>query len=243
MIELRNVSKSFGGQSILNGVSFKVEDGERVCIIGQSGCGKSVTMKLMTGLLLPDSGSILINGEDTSTFKAKDWARVLLDFGVVFQGAALFSSISVFENICIRLLEERLHSRKEIRELATEALISVGLDPATVMDKYPAELSGGMQKRVGVARAIVHKPKVIFYDEPTTGLDPVNSSRIDHLIESLSNEAGRTSVIITHDMYMVKSIATKVVFLHDQRVHFQGSPQEMAKNQDPEIRAFLSRTF
>lgn len=243
MIELRNVWKGFSGQSILEDLSFTVSDGEKVCIIGKSGGGKSVSLKLMTGLLEPDRGEVWIDGENTGRFRAKDWARVLTDFGVVFQGAALFSSLSVFENVGIRLLEERTHTRAQIRELAAAALESVGLNPGAVLDKFPAELSGGMQKRVGVARAIIHEPRYLFYDEPTTGLDPVSSGMIDELMDSLSHKPGRTSIIITHDMYTVKTIASKVIFIHDRKLHFNGTPEALFASSDPVIQAFLSRSI
>jgi phospholipid/cholesterol/gamma-HCH transport system ATP-binding protein len=243
MIELRNVWKGFSGQSILEELSFTVEEGEKLCIIGKSGGGKSVTLKLMTGLLEPDRGQVVINGEDTGLFRPKDWARVLTDFGVVFQGSALFSSLSVFENVGIRLLEERRHPRAEIRDMAAAALESVGLKPSEVMDKFPAELSGGMQKRVGVARAIVHQPRYLFYDEPTTGLDPVSSGMIDELMDSLAQAPNRTSIIITHDMYTVKTIASKVIFIHDRKLHFNGTPAALFASSDPVIRAFLSRSI
>jgi phospholipid/cholesterol/gamma-HCH transport system ATP-binding protein len=162
---------------------------------------------------------------------------------VVFQGAALFDSLTVLENVGIRLFEERKLKASKIREMAAEAVKQVGLDPDSVLQKYPSELSGGMQKRVGIARAVVHSPKVVFYDEPTTGLDPVNSSLIDDLMELLSQQEGRTSIIITHDMYTVKTIATKVAFLHDRHLHFLGTPEEMFASSDVEIRKFLDRSI
>ncbi|MEM0996026.1 MAG: ATP-binding cassette domain-containing protein [Bacteroidota bacterium] len=241
MIELRGVWKGFGRQQILEDISFSVGEGERVCIIGQSGSGKSVTMKIMTGLLKADRGEVWINGENVTRFRNRDWTRVLPQFGVVFQGAALFDSLTVLENVGIRLIEERTHNIADIRQKAAQALEQVGLSPDTVLEKYPAELSGGMQKRVGIARAIVHSPKVVFYDEPTTGLDPVNSSRIDDLMTQLSQQPGRTSVIITHDMYTVKTIATRVAFIHNRRLHFWGTPENMFQSSDPEIQAFLAR--
>lgn len=243
MIELRGVWKGFGGQSILEDISMTIGEGERVCIIGKSGSGKSVSMKIMTGLLKADKGEVWINGENASAFRNKDWSRILPHFGVVFQGAALFDSLSVLENVGIRLYEERILKPAQIRDMAAEAVRQVGLDPDSVLKKYPSELSGGMQKRVGVARAIVHSPKVVFYDEPTTGLDPVNSGLIDDLMELLSREEGRTSIIITHDMYTVKTIATKVAFIHNRRLHFLGTPEEMFASTDVEIRKFLDRSI
>lgn len=243
MIELRGIWKGFGGQSILEDISMTIEEGERVCIIGKSGSGKSVSMKIMTGLLKADRGEVWIDGENASKFRNKDWTRILPHFGVVFQGAALFDSLSVLENVGIRLYEERKLKHDKIREMAAEAVKQVGLDPDSVLKKFPSELSGGMQKRVAVARAIVHSPKVVFYDEPTTGLDPVNSGLIDDLMELLSRQAGRTSIIITHDMYTVKTIATKVAFIHDRRLHFLGTQEEMFASEDVEIRRFLDRSI
>ncbi len=243
MIELQGVWKGFGKQQILEDISFKVEVGDRLCIIGQSGSGKSVTMKIMTGILKADQGSLIIDGVDATNFRPKDWTKVLVNFGVVFQGAALFDSLSVLENVGLRLFEERKFSREKITELARKSIAQVGLDPDTVLAKYPSELSGGMQKRVGVARAIVHKPDYVFYDEPTTGLDPVNSGLIDDLMHTLSLEEGRTSIIITHDMYTVKTIATKVAYIHNRRLHFMGTPDELFASQDPDVKAFLSRSL
>lgn len=243
MIELNGVWKGFGEQQILEDISFQINEGDRLCIIGQSGSGKSVTMKIMTGILKADKGSVLIDGEDVTKFRPKDWTKVLVNFGVVFQGAALFDSLSVLENVGLRLFEDRKFSREKITSLARESLSQVGLDPDTVMPKYPSELSGGMQKRVGVARAIVHKPQYVFYDEPTTGLDPVNSGLIDDLMHELSLQEGRTSIIITHDMFTVKTIATKVAYIHNRRLHFFGTPEELFASKDPDVVAFLARSL
>ncbi len=243
MIELRGVWKGFGRQQILEDISFQVEDGEKLCIIGQSGSGKSVTMKIITGILKADRGTVIVEGEDITKFRQRDWTRILQHVGVVFQGAALFDSLTVLENVGIRLYEEKKESGETIRRLAAEAVEQVGLKANEVLDKYPAELSGGMQKRVGIARAIIHRPKYLFYDEPTTGLDPVNSSLIDDLMHSLAQDPERTSVIITHDMFTVKTIATKVAFIHNKRLHFYGTPEEMFASSDPVVRAFLERSI
>ncbi|MEY3444493.1 MAG: hypothetical protein RLZZ519_2774, partial [Bacteroidota bacterium] len=180
-------------------------------------------------------------GQNVTEFRPKDWTPILRDFGVVFQGAALFDSLNVLENVGIRMIEERSAKPAEIKERVAESLKQVGLEPNEVLTKYPSELSGGMQKRVGIARAIVNKPKYIFYDEPTTGLDPVNSGRIDELMNTLAQEKGRTSIIITHDMYTVKTIATQVAMIHDRRLHFHGTPKEFLDSQDSEIQRFLAR--
>lgn len=242
MIELEGIWKGFGKQQILEDISLQVEPGDRLCIIGQSGSGKSVTMKIMTGILQPDEGRLIIEGQDVSSFRQKDWTKVLVNYGVVFQSAALFDSLTVLENVGLRLYEERKHSKSEIEALARTSLEQVGLKPDQVLKKYPAELSGGMQKRVGIARAIVHKPKYVFYDEPTTGLDPVNSDLIDGLMFRLSQEEGRTSIIITHDMYTVKTIATKVAYIHEKRLHFYGTSEALFASQDPNVKAFLARS-
>lgn len=242
MIQLDGIWKGFQDQSILEDISFSIADSERLCIIGQSGIGKSVLLKLITGLLVPDRGAIWIDGADVTRFRPKDWNKLLLDFGVVFQNAALFDSLTVYENVGIRMIDERVLKPNEIADRVAASLQMVGLEPHEVMQKFPAALSGGMQKRVGIARAIVNRPKYIFYDEPTTGLDPVNSGRIDDLMQALAQEEGRTSIIITHDMYTVKTIATRVAFIHDRKLHFHGSPQELQNSADPEILKFLART-
>lgn len=242
MISLKSVSKSFSGQSILENISFEIEDGDRLCIIGQSGSGKSVTLKLMTGLLQADEGEIWIDGENVTKANTKKWNEILVDFGVVFQGAALFDSLNVLENVGIRMFEERSFPIEEIKNRVANSLRSVGLVPEEMMYKFPAELSGGMQKRVGIARAIVNQPRYLFYDEPTTGLDPVNSGLIENLIAELAKEEKRTSIVVTHDMYTVETIATKVGFIHEHQLHFFGTPKEMMASKDPIIVGFLSRS-
>ncbi|RMG25867.1 MAG: ATP-binding cassette domain-containing protein, partial [Bacteroidetes bacterium] len=203
MIEIRQVSKSFGEQHILKQVSLDIAAGTRLCIVGKSGVGKSVLTKLVLGLLELDEGDIFIEGTSIRTFGKKEWQAVLKHFGVVFQGAALFDSLTVLENVGIRLFEEGQLSEDEIEGLVVQALARVHL-PADILHKYPAELSGGMRKRVGISRAIIHEPRYLVYDEPTTGLDPVNSSAIDELMLELAERPGRTSIIITHDMFTVK---------------------------------------
>ena len=243
MIELKHICKSFGSQTVLDDISCEIGEGQVWCIIGQSGGGKSVMLKIMTGLLGPDQGEVLFDGQSTLGFTEREWSGILQDVGVVFQGAALFSSLSVYENVGIRLIESGQMDDKSILERVSAALDSVGLNPSEVLNKFPGELSGGMQKRVGVARAIVHRPKWLFYDEPTTGLDPVSSGKIDELISNLALEKGRTSIIITHDMYMVKTIATKVLLLHDHKVRFLGSPKELFLSEDEAVKQFLARKF
>lgn len=242
MIELRNVTKHFGKLEVLNDLSLTIGKGERLCVIGKSGTGKSVLMKLVTGLLNADGGNILIEGEEVTNFRPEEWNHLMKHFGVVFQGSALFDSLTVEENVGIRLIEERILPPEQIRMQVADALSQVGLKPLEVLEKYPSELSGGMRKRVAVARAIVHKPAYVFYDEPTTGLDPINSQLIDDLVESLSTEPDRTSILITHDMYTVKHIATRVAMIHETRLHFVGTPTEFFASEDVVIREFLRRT-
>ncbi len=242
MIALKSISKGFSGQSILEDISFEIENDDRLCIIGQSGSGKSVTMKLMTGLLVPDSGEIWVDDQNVTQFTTQEWNEKLINFGVVFQGAALFDSLNVLENVGIRMIEERLLPEAEIKERVEQSLKLVGLDPDQMLMKFPSELSGGMQKRVGIARAIVNQPRYLFYDEPTTGLDPINANLIEALIADLADKSNMTSVVITHDMHMVKTIATKVAFIHEKKLHFFGTPTEMLASSDDIIQAFLSRS-
>lgn len=242
MIELRNVSKSFGALQVIKDLSLSIGKGERLCVIGKSGTGKSVLMKLITGLLPSDSGEIWIEGENVTQYDQQQWNKLMHHFGVVFQGSALFDSLTVEENVGIRLFEERKLKPAQIREQVSDALEKVGLKPNEILHKYPAALSGGMRKRVGVARAIIHRPAYVFYDEPTTGLDPINSEVIDELIESLSHDPERTSILITHDMYTVKHIATRVLMIHEAELRFLGTPEELFASNDPVIQHFLKRT-
>ncbi len=232
MIETRNISKSFGRKSVLRGVSLTVEAGRSLAIIGGSGTGKSVFLKCIMGLVKPDAGEVLINGAPIN-HKA-----FFADFGMLFQGGALFDSQSVWRNVAFRLLHEGM-GRDEARARAIEKLGRVGLS-ADVADLYPAELSGGMQKRVGLARAIATDPKVIFFDEPTTGLDPIMSGVINELIREIVREMGATTMTITHDMTSVRTIADDVAMLHDGQVHWHGPVAQMDSADDPYLRQFLS---
>lgn len=198
-------------------------------------------MKIMTGLLSADAGTVLLQGTDMTRATRQKWNARMASIGVVFQGSALFDSLTVLENVGIRMFEQRNRSAAEIRDLVIQALESVGLD-SQVLGKYPSELSGGMQKRVAIARAIIHTPALLFFDEPTSGLDPVTSDRIDDLIRSVSEQKGRTSVIITHDMVTVKRMATHVAFIHAGKLHFEGTPEALFHSSDPDIQHFLSRT-
>ncbi|MEL6591388.1 MAG: ATP-binding cassette domain-containing protein [Bacteroidota bacterium] len=242
MIEIHNLSKSFGGQNVLNQISLRIADGTRLCLIGGSGSGKSVLLRCVLGLEQIDAGSIQLDGQEMWQAGSKHGAQALDQFGVVFQRSALFDSLSVRENIGIKLFETRQLEESEIEARIVEALQKVQLSP-DILTRFPAELSGGMQKRVAIARAIVDRPRFLVYDEPTTGLDPVNADRIDELILELALEEGRTSIIVTHDMDSLRKIASQVVMIHEKNIGFEGSPEAFWDSDRPEVNAFLRRTL
>jgi phospholipid/cholesterol/gamma-HCH transport system ATP-binding protein len=240
MIEFRAVSKAFGRQQVLEDVNLAVPPGAKLCLVGGSGSGKSVLCKLLLGLEQPDAGEICIEGRATDAFQAADWRELMQDFGVVFQGAALFDFLTVEENVGIRLFEEGKTPRAQIRLRVLEALRQVNLGEE-VLEKYPQQLSGGMRKRVGIARAIIHRPRYLIFDEPTTGLDPVNSAATDQLIELLASDPSRTTLIVTHDMETVRGIATHVAMIAERRILFSGETGDFFRSELPAVRAFLSR--
>jgi phospholipid/cholesterol/gamma-HCH transport system ATP-binding protein len=241
MIELHDVYKAFGPLQVLRGITLRIPDGENLFIVGGSGTGKSVLTKLILGLEQLDQGDIEIDGQAIRGFSQHDWQRVLQQFGVVFQGAALFDSLNVLENVGIRLYESHHVSAADIRRQVIEALGQVNLS-ADILSKYPAELSGGMRKRVGIARAIIEEPRYLVYDEPTTGLDPASSEVIDSLIESLARtRPGRTSLVITHDMRSVRRLATRVVMIVEAEIHFDGPVADFFQSEDEVISRFLAR--
>ena len=236
MIELAGVTKAFGGAAVLRGVDLKVATGESMVIIGGSGTGKSVLLKCILGLAQPDAGRILLDGEDVARAERDAF---LAKFGMLFQGAALFDSLTVWQNVAFRLLRGRLKRPKaEAREIAVDKLRRVGLGPE-VADLYPAELSGGMQKRVGLARAIAADPQVIFFDEPTTGLDPIMAGVINDLIREIVTEMGATAMTITHDMSSVRAIADRVAMLHAGKIRWEGPISEMDTATDPYLAQFI----
>ena len=236
MIELRDVHKSFGDLRVLRGVDLTVDTGSSMVIIGGSGTGKSVILKCILGLLRPDAGSILLDGTDMAT---GDRDAFLARFGMLFQGGALFDSLPVWQNVAFRLLRGTLKRPKpEAREIAIEKLRRVGLEPE-VADKFPAELSGGMQKRVGLARAIAAAPEIIFFDEPTTGLDPIMAGVINELIREIVVEMGATAITITHDMTSVRAISDHVAMLHDGQIKWTGPVAEMDASGDPYLDQFI----
>jgi phospholipid/cholesterol/gamma-HCH transport system ATP-binding protein len=237
MIEVRDLKKSFGTHSILDGVSFRIEKGESVVIIGRSGGGKSVLLKLLIGLLQPDAGQVLIEGENIVPMNERELLHVRRKFGMLFQSAALFDSMSVAENVGFAFRRERSLPEEEIREKVAEMLEMVDL-PGTE-DKKPSELSGGMRKRVGLARAIIYQPQIVLYDEPTTGLDPIVSDSIDKLILRVRDRFDVTTVVVTHDMRSARRLGQRIMMLHNQKIYATGTPDEIFNSQDPVVRQFV----
>jgi len=237
MIELQNVHKSFGSNHVLRGVDVSVNKGKSLVIIGGSGTGKSVTIKCILGLVKPDQGTIFVDGQDVNSAERDAF---LARFGMLFQGGALFDSLTIWQNVAFRLLRGRLKKpQDEARAIAIEKLRRVGLK-ADVTDKFPAELSGGMQKRVGLARAIAAEPEIIFFDEPTTGLDPIMSGVINDLIREIVVEMGATGITITHDMSSVRAIADQVAMLHEGKIRWSGSIKDMDHSEDPFLSQFIN---
>jgi phospholipid/cholesterol/gamma-HCH transport system ATP-binding protein len=236
MIELQGVTKAFGGTAVLRGIDLSVATGQSMVIIGGSGTGKSVLLKCILGLVQPDTGTILLDGENVARAERDAF---LAKFGMLFQGAALFDSLTVWQNVAFRLLRGRLKRPKaEARAIAIDKLRRVGLGPE-VADLFPAELSGGMQKRVGLARAIAAEPQVIFFDEPTTGLDPIMAGVINDLIREIVTEMGATAMTITHDMSSVRAIADRVAMLHAGKIRWEGPISEMDSATDAYLTQFI----
>lgn len=237
MIQLDNIHKSFGSNHVLRGVNLTVEKGTSTVIIGGSGTGKSVALKCILGLIPQDSGTITVDGKPADS---GDRDAFLARFGMLFQGGALFDSLHVWENVAFRLMRGALkRPKEEAREIAIEKLRRVGLTPE-VADRFPAELSGGMQKRVGLARAIAANPEIIFFDEPTTGLDPIMAGVINDLIREIVTEIGATAMTITHDMSSVRAIADNVAMLHDGVIQWTGPIAELDTAPDPYLRQFIT---
>ena len=242
MIELSDVHKSFGPKDVLRGVNLSLAKGKSMVIIGGSGTGKSVLLKCVLGLIAPDAGQITVDGSDVTRLRQGSSERdaFLARFGMLFQGGALFDSLPVWQNVAFRLLRGSLKRPKaEAREIAIEKLRRVGLTP-DVADLFPAELSGGMQKRVGLARAIAAEPQIIFFDEPTTGLDPIMSGVINELIREIVVEMGATAMTITHDMSSVRAIADNVAMLHKGVIQWTGPVGEMDNSGDAHVTQFIS---
>jgi phospholipid/cholesterol/gamma-HCH transport system ATP-binding protein len=237
-IALAGVEKSFGRKRVLDGIDLAVAAGESLVIIGGSGTGKSVLIKCILGLMRPETGSIRIDGEETVGLRRAGRERVIRKFGMLFQGSALFDSLSVWENVAFGLVQGRGMRRDEAREIALKKLAAVGLGPEVAI-LSPAELSGGMQKRVALARAIAAEPEIVFFDEPTTGLDPIMADVINRLIVSSVRELGATTVSITHDMTSARRIADRIAMLHKGRIVWQGQASEIDHTDNPFVDQFV----
>ncbi len=236
-IQIENLHKSFSGQSVLNGVNIDIEKGESLAVIGQSGCGKSVLLKHLIRLLEPDEGRVVFDGDELAELNTAELVTLRQRFGMLFQSAALFDSLSVAENVGLGLKEQRVFDSEEIERRVEKKLDLVRLKSAA--PKYPAELSGGMKKRVGLARAIANDPEVLLYDEPTTGLDPITSDVINDLIVELNEKLNVTSVAVTHDMRSAFKIADRIIMLYQGKVEFDGTPDEVRNTDNPIVRQFI----
>jgi phospholipid/cholesterol/gamma-HCH transport system ATP-binding protein len=241
IIQIHNLHKAFGTNQVLKGVELDVEEGTTVVILGGSGSGKTVLMKHMIRLLKPDRGQVIVDGEDIVGYEGEALGRVRRKFGMVFQAAALFDSMTVYENVSFPLREHSRMKEEEIRARVREKLEMLGLQ--NVEEKYPADLSGGMRKRVGLARAIVLDPKIVLYDEPTTGLDPITTEYVDQMILDAKRELGVTSVVISHDIASSFKVGDKVAFLYDGRIVEEGPPQQLRDSRHPAVHAFLQTWF
>jgi phospholipid/cholesterol/gamma-HCH transport system ATP-binding protein len=238
MIEARDLHKSFGSQKVLDGITFKIEAGESVVIIGRSGCGKSVLLKHIIGLIPADSGQVLVDDVNITAMPERELLEVRRKFGMLFQSAALFDSLNVAENISFVLRRQRQLSDKEIDERVEEVLEMVEL-PGT-QKKKPSELSGGMRKRVGLARAIIYKPEIVLYDEPTTGLDPVVSDSIDQLIIRVREKLKITTIVVTHDTRSMRRVGQRILMMVNGKIYAAGPPEEIFSSQDPVIYRFVN---
>ena len=238
MIEVSQLRKSFGTQEVLRGVNLSISRGESAVIIGGSGCGKSVLLRHIIGLIQPDAGDVRIEGESIVNLSERELIKVRRKFGMLFQSAALFDSLTVAENVGFLLDREEIMSREAIRKTVAEALELVDLGGTE--NKKPAELSGGMRKRVGLARAIIYKPEIIVYDEPTTGLDPVVSDSIDQLVIKMRDQLNCTTIVVTHDTRSMRRVGNHVMMLHHGLIHANGKPNEIFESTDPIVHKFVN---
>jgi phospholipid/cholesterol/gamma-HCH transport system ATP-binding protein len=243
MIELRDVHKRFGKQIVLDGVNFNVQEGETLALLGPSGTGKSVLLKHIIGLIHPDSGTIIVDDKDVGRLKRHELAELRSHIGYVFQNGALFDSDNVFENVRLGITDENKYRDLDYcRDRVAGCIKLVNLSADTI-EKFPAELSGGMRKRVGIARAIAGSPKYLLYDEPTSGLDPVNADVIDELVKSLAETLGVTGVMVTHDVRGAFRTANRLALLTGGKIVQQGTPKEFLASKDPRVQEFLERDF
>ena len=237
IVQIRGVTKSFGDNHVLRGVDLDVAEGGITVVIGPSGCGKSVLIKHVIGLLRPDSGQILVDGDDITKMSSREMVTVRRKFGMLFQQSALFDSMSVFDNVAIPLVEHTKTSRKRTAELVTQRLNQLGL--VGIEDKFPAELSGGMRKRVGLARATILNPKIVIYDEPMTGLDPIMCENVEDMIQTAKRALNVTSLVVSHDLPSTFRMADKIAMLFDGRILVQGTSEEIRNSRVEIVRKFI----
>ncbi len=238
MIQIINLNKSFGDNHVLKNMNLNIEDGITTVVIGRSGCGKSVLLKHIIGILKPDSGQVIVDGQDVSKLSAKELNKLRLNFGMLFQSSALFDSLTVYENVGFNLIEHTDLDSQTIARRVKESMALVGLKG--IEDLKPAELSGGMKKRVGLARAICMSPKLILYDEPTTGVDPILADAINGLIKDLHDKLKVTSIVVTHDMVSAYKIGDKISMLYDGKIIETGAPEEVKNTTNPIVKQFIT---
>lgn len=236
LFEIRGLEKRFGDERVLRGIDLDVYEGEFLTIIGRSGCGKSVLLKHLIGLLQPDAGTLMFDGEPLNGLNEKGWVRVRKKVGMLFQEGALFDSLPVADNVAYALREHRVMDEPAIRQRVTESLAQVSLPGIEHM--WPSSLSGGMRKRVALARAIAMHPKVVLYDEPTEGLDPINVTRVNRLLNTLRLDKGVTTVVVTHNMQSAFGVSDRLAFVHDGQVVATGTPDDLRRNNDPRLDPF-----
>ncbi len=241
MIKFDHVTKRLGRKTVLDDVNFEVGEGETFVIVGLSGAGKSVTLKHMIRLMSPDSGTITIDGEAITDLGRRDLSRVREKFGVLFQSAALLQWMNVRDNVALPLREHTKAAEEEIIERVTAKLALLGLDDA--WDKFPSDISGGMRKRVGLARAVIMEPKIVLYDEPTSGLDPVTSRRIDDLIVNTREQLGITSVVVTHDLHSALAVGSRIMMLHQGRIVENAPPEDFIRSKNETVQSFLESQY
>jgi phospholipid/cholesterol/gamma-HCH transport system ATP-binding protein len=238
-VEVRDLHRSFGDNRVLRGLSLEIPQHQITLVVGTSGCGKSVLLKHLIGLLKPDRGEVIIDGQDITPIPERRLAPIRRRFGLVFQSGALLGSLTVEQNVALGLVEQRRHSRQQIRDIVAEKLQLVDL--ADTQNLLPSSLSGGMRKRVAIARALTMDPDIFLYDEPTTGLDPPMATAIDSLIAELAGKLNKTTVVVTHDLVSIFSIANQVAMIHEGRIVFRGTPAEMERDPQEVVQRFIAR--